>query len=68
MVIHGDAMGSSLEIHGGFTHIKPRFLWGYEDIYIILYLYPTSGPNSWGSDFFDGLTRLVGPFNGITII
>ena len=52
MVIHGDAMGSSLEIHGGFTHIKPRFLWGYEDIYIILYLYPTSGPNSWGSDFF----------------
>ena len=40
MVIHGDTMGSLLEIHGGFTHIKPRFLWGYEDIYIILYLYP----------------------------
>ena len=66
-------MESLLEIHGGFTHIKPRFFWGYDDIYIILNLYPyrwvykTSGLNSWGYFFFDGFTRLVGPFNGITI-
>ena len=28
MVIHGDTMGNLLEIHGGLTHIKPRFFYG----------------------------------------